>query len=63
MEEKIKEILENSFECVYCDTCAEYCNEDVCDYCHRKNMNWGISEDYAKIVAQKIIREIFKEQA
>ena len=39
-----KEYLMSFFDSVYCDTCRNVDNESACDYCHRKSMNWAISE-------------------
>jgi len=52
-KEQIKEILMSNFDSVYCNTCG---NED-CDECHRKAMNWGISEKFAEKVANSILNE------
>ena len=56
---KLKEFLELEFCSVYCDTCSScHLSDDdencYCDDCHRKNMNWGISEDTVQRVISKI---------
>lgn len=43
----------NELSSIYCDTC-KYCDDD-CDYCHRKAMEWGISDDEAEVIANKAI--------
>ena len=56
MKEEIIKILMENFDSVYCDTC-EYEDSSRCDECHRKSMNWGISENCAEQIADKILRE------
>ena len=52
-KEEIIEILMRCFKDVYCDTCSgEYCED-----CYRKNMNWEISETFAEIVANQILKD------
>lgn len=60
MEEVISNvtnILLDKFDTVYCDTC-KYDDDSHCDDCHRKYMNWSLSEAEAKILAEKIYEEI-----
>lgn len=54
-KDKIVEILKNEFRSVYCDSCKGEMDSDACDFCHRKYMNWSISDEYAEIVAEEII--------
>lgn len=54
-KEEIVEILMDYFESVYCDSC-EHDDSGRCDECHRKAMNWGISEDYAKKITEEILK-------
>lgn len=56
-KEKIIEILKLYFSSVYCDTCNGELEADKCDYCHRKNMNWAISDGCAEEIASKILGE------
>ena len=53
-KEEIIEILMNNFGSVYCDTC-EHDDSSRCDECHRKAMNWGISEVCAEQIANEIL--------
>ena len=55
--EEIFQVLKNKFSDVYCDSCAVNADfsGDNCDFCHRKNMNWGISDEYAELVADEIM--------
>ena len=56
-KEKIVQVLKNRFFSVYCDSCIANINrnDDYCDLCHRKYMNWGISDEYAELVADEIM--------
>ena len=54
-KEKIIQILKESFDSVYCNSCKNDYDEDICDYCHRKAMEWSISDEYAERIADKII--------
>lgn len=57
MQKKIDEILTKHFEYIYCHNCANYCT-DECDYCHRKNMQWSISQECKDKVIQEIMEVI-----
>ena len=57
MKEEIVKLLMGEFASVYCDNCVG--NEEHCDECHRKAMNWSLSQSGATEVADKII-EIFE---
>jgi len=52
----IAEMLQFELSSVYCDTCNEGLQTDVCEDCSRKEMMWGISEDYADYLAGKVLR-------
>ena len=54
-KEEIIEILINSLDSVYCDTCSSNLSGEHCEECIRKQMNWGISENYAKMIADEIL--------
>ena len=47
------------FNSVYCWNCHGNDNasvrEDLCEDCHRKNMNWSISRITAERIANKIV--------
>ena len=51
---KVKEYLVEFLSSVYCDTCANQDDENKCDYCHRKSMNWALSEQTAETMAKEI---------
>lgn len=53
---KAAEILFENLGSVYCDTCKTELGEEACDYCHRKSMNWGISEAFAYELAKEICK-------
>lgn len=59
-EEKIAKILTDELCYCYCDNC-EFGNWDKyqdtrCDNCYRKYQNWRLSEDTARMIADKIIK-------
>lgn len=59
-ENQIVDILLNKLESVYCNNCSsnklKSSDEDCyCEECHRKNMNWSISEKTAKQIAKEIL--------
>jgi hypothetical protein len=54
---QIADILLKEFTTVYCYTCAYEETEECCDECHRKNMNWSLSEKRA-LELEKMIREV-----
>jgi len=56
-ENQIVEILIGSLSSVYCDTCSSSGQEEnYCDECHRKYMNWGLSHNAARNIAKKILK-------
>lgn len=60
IKNKITEILMDELCYCYCDNC-EFGNWDKyqdreCDGCHRKYQNWRLSENTARIIADKIIK-------
>lgn len=59
-ESTIKEILMKKLQSVYCDTCKfNYTESDsVCEMCHRKSMEWSISELEAEEITKLIILSI-----
>ena len=62
MVDKITGLLLGEFASVYCNSCAYGSMEDdTCDYCSRKNMNWSLSEETAEAIATDIVNLIFNE--
>ena len=51
------DILLKEFDYVYCDTCKYY-DTDSCDDCHRKYINWALSVNTARRLAEEIIEAI-----
>lgn len=60
--EKIVQYVEESLSSVYCNTCKNSGNYDVCDYCHRKSMMWGISREAAESIVDGIVKNLEGEQ-
>ena len=58
-QNKIYKYIYDRLSYIYCNTCRNDLDDDMCDYCHRKNMNWAISEEEAHKIAEKIT-EIIK---
>lgn len=59
MENEIIEFLKNEFSSVYCDTCESNDSDDgACSCCHRKAMNWSISDYQARYVTKRIMEII-----
>ena len=58
--EKAVKYVEESLSDIYCDTCKDKDNLDICDYCHRKSMMWGISHETAASIVDGIVK-ILKE--
>lgn len=53
--------IENELSSVYCYNCKGNDNDveqDFCDDCHRKYMNWSISENAKNGIAEKAIEII-----
>ncbi|MDF2537450.1 MAG: hypothetical protein K0S76_471 [Herbinix sp.] len=42
---------------IYCPTCVANTSENGsrCEYCNRKMMGWGISNEYAEEIASEIL--------
>lgn len=55
IKKQIKDILLNNFHSVYCDTCVHKNHDNICDYCHRKSMDWSLSSEAAEEIAEEII--------
>ena len=60
--EKIVQFVEESLSSVYCNTCKNRGNYDVCKYCHRKSMMWGISREAAESIVDGIVKILEGEQ-
>jgi hypothetical protein len=56
-KEEIIKILLSKFSYVYCHSCSNYNDDSRCDECHRKYMNWSISEETAEEVAELILKD------
>lgn len=54
-KEEIIKILKNNFYYVYCHSCAFQHDRKGCDECHRKYMNWSISDEEAEGIANEIL--------
>lgn len=67
MKEKIIKILMEKLKgedrkTIYCSTCSGNGDGEVrCEWCHRKDMQWGISRKYAEQIADEILNEGMKE--
>jgi len=56
---KIRDYLMEELDYVYCTNCkkgrmSESDENWDCDDCHRKSMNWQLSEDRATVMARQI---------
>lgn len=60
MKERISELLYQQLGGVYCDSCEYQDNEERCNGCHRKYMNWAISEEAANGLAEAIMEIVNK---
>lgn len=47
-------LLCNELSDIYCHNCKNSCTQK-CDTCHRKNMNWELSETAAAELVEKIL--------
>lgn len=52
-KEEIINIIKESLSYIYCHNCNGNI-EDKCEECHRKYMNWGISDECAEEIAKQI---------
>lgn len=55
-KETIAVLLKEELSYVYCFNCEHQDNEDMCEECHRKNMNWALSMDTALGLADKVLK-------
>ena len=58
MKKDISKILVDNLNYIYCHNCANKGNELICDNCHRKAMEWELSEKAADELADKIINAL-----
>lgn len=61
LKDRIVDFLYDFLDYAYCDGCR-YQNDDEkeyeydeCEYCHRKQMHWGISKERAEYIANAIL--------
>ena len=52
----IRRLLLKSFTHIYCDTCDNVGQEDICEQCSRKEMKWELSTKEAELLTIKIIK-------
>lgn len=57
-KEKISKIIYDCLGYIYCNNCRNDGDEEVCQWCNRKAMEWEISEECAEEIADAIIKEI-----
>ena len=58
MIDTITRIIEDNVSYAYCDNCEYDMDDEHCDDCHRKYMNWKLSHDTAFEIADKIIKTL-----
>ena len=61
MTEKIANFLYEELCGIYCNTCKNDLDDDLCGDCHRKYMNWAISRSTAEELAARIVKIINEE--
>ena len=54
IQSKIYKYIYDRLCYVYCNTCRNDLDDDKCECCHRKYMNWSISEEEAHKMAEDI---------
>ena len=60
MREKIANIIYDELSYIYCFNCRNEDDDDSCEVCYRKYMNWAIGKSTAEEIADKIIKEMEK---
>ena len=61
MKDKIAQFIYDYLDWAYCDNCRHNSEDSgECEWCHRKNISWGIGKEIAKDLADKIM-DIIKE--
>jgi hypothetical protein len=63
MDKQISKIIYEELSYIYCDNCRHvyaYKNEEIdpCEECHRKYMQWEISESFCNAIAERITASI-----
>jgi hypothetical protein len=51
---KVADLLVSELNYIYCHNCANQDNEDECDGCNRKSMNWELGQQTAEQIEAKI---------
>ena len=59
-KQEIIEYIKNEMSNIYCYNCKHDQDEEGCEWCHRKNMNWHISDEKAEEMATEIIKKIME---
>ena len=59
-EQAVKTLVDELNYC-YCDSCkfsdCDVYGDEYCDGCYRKYSNWALSEDFAKIIVDRIYED------
>lgn len=58
---KVKELIFDRLDLIYCHNCRFRDYDLQCEECNRKSMNWEISEDAAESLAKEIYEIIIGE--
>ena len=58
MLDTISKIIEDEVCYAYCNNCKYNMDDERCEGCHRKYMNWQLSHESAVGIAEKIIKAI-----
>lgn len=53
-EDKLIDIIYKAFSYAYCDNCEKNMDDELCETCHRKYMNWSASKEYIKNIVNSI---------
>jgi hypothetical protein len=56
-KEEISSYLQKVFCSVYCYNCKYDMQDNICDECARKSMNWGLDSASADLIAEEILKE------
>ena len=58
IKEKIQWLLQHNLTGIYCDTCKFEDDEDGCESCDRKAMEWKPSEEFIEKLTDDILKNI-----